>query len=305
MSIILSHKSALIANLRNRSFSDEPRHCFPLNPKASEKEIERCRNLFELGKSMPDILTTQRKQRFYFPDSVQIHYAKNLEGIPSFIRVGDIYVASPELLFVQVAATVSLTDAILFGYYLCGDYRSADVRKETGNQPLTSANKIAAYLEALPQMKGTRNAARALRYVIDNSNSPQESRLTIILILPNHLGGYGLLAPALNQPIPGTTKIGDLCWLEHGLVLEYDSAKNHGEGARRVADSVRRTKIELQDFRVVSVEPQQTHSLEYLDELAALVARHLGQRQRIRTERFAEKQRALHNDLYGRAGLPF
>ena len=298
MTVVLSHKSALKALLADRSVANDARHCMPADSRATCKELLTAQSRFNLGGKTLDVLMSGRDRRSFDPGLVQLHSPASLEGIPAFIKIDNTYIASPELCFVQIASSLSVIDAILFGYYLCGDYRPTSIRQKTGNQPLTSVDRLGQFIDLLPHMRGKRRAQRALWYVVDNSNSPQESRLTIVIILPTRLGGFGLMRPKLNQPIPGTMKIGDLCWLEQGLILEYDSQENHAGNNQLNADSIRRAKIELADFHVISVTPQQLKSLQCLNELGELTARNLGADFRHRSSSFAQKQRALHHALF-------
>lgn len=301
MTVALSHKSALRTLLLDRAVADAPRYCFPGHAGETPAGLEIYR-----PKGAPlEVLVTAKDQRAKQPRGSRIHLAQNLADLPAFVKVDGIYVASPELVFVQMASSMSFTEALLFAYYLCGDYRPSEVRFATGNQALTSVDKLTAFLDALPPTWGKKRAQSVLRYVIDGSNSPQESRLAIVIVLPPRRGGFGLMHPTLNTPVPGTTKTGDLCWLDHKLILEYDSNENHQSVQSLNADSIRRAKIELAGYHVISVTSQQLRSLEYLNDLGKLVASNLNAPLRIRSAQFSQAQRKLHHELFSRNDLKF
>lgn len=81
----------------------------------------------------------------------------------SLIRVGGFSLCSPELVFLQMAATHDLIDTIRCGYALCSRYRldngargGAAVRKAP-DAPLTSRDRLERYLEASTGAKGGRS----------------------------------------------------------------------------------------------------------------------------------------------------
>ncbi len=52
-----------------------------------------------------------------------------------------------------------------------------------------------------PSLRGAAKAAKALRYVADNSASPRETKKAILLGLPMMYGGYGLGIPRMNYEV--------------------------------------------------------------------------------------------------------
>ena len=66
------------------------------------------------------------------------------------------------------------------------------------DQILSSVTKLKAYLERATGLKGHKNAMCALLFIVDNSASPMETVLCLVLTLPYRLGGYGFSRPQLN-----------------------------------------------------------------------------------------------------------
>lgn len=122
-----------------------------------------------------------------------------LDGIRSGLAT-----VSPELLFVQSAATHSLVDTIAIGCALCSRYRlegpeaNIVIRASKGDAPLTTKSKLEAYAKSVEALPGASRALRALPYVLDNSYSPMESGIALCLTLPLRYGGFGLGSAELN-----------------------------------------------------------------------------------------------------------
>ena len=95
-----------------------------------------------------------------------------LHGHP-FHRLGNgAYVSSAPLAFVHIAAQEDSMIALLeLGYELCGSYQT----KRTGTssayqvEPLSSVRSLADFAARNPSLRGAAKAAKALRYVADNS----------------------------------------------------------------------------------------------------------------------------------------
>ena len=153
-----------------------------------------------------------------------------LHGHP-FHRLGNgAYVSSAPLAFVHIAAQEDSMIALLeLGYELCGSYQT----KRTGTssayqvEPLSSVRSLADFAARNPSLRGAAKAAKALRYVADDSASPRETKKAILLGLPMMYGGYGLGIPRMNyevkanpaaQALTGKSCFRcDLCWPEAKL----------------------------------------------------------------------------------------
>lgn len=171
-----------------------------------------------------------------------------LHGHP-FHRLGNgAYVSSAPLAFVHIAAQEDSMIALLeLGYELCGSYQT----KRTGTssayqvEPLSSVRSLADFAARNPSLRGAAKAAKALRYVADNSASPRETKKAILLGLPMMYGGYGLGIPRMNyevkanpaaQALTGKSCFRcDLCWPEAKLDVEYQSRESHSGEEKRLS----------------------------------------------------------------------
>ena len=223
-------------------------------------------------------------------------------------------VCSPELCFLQMANCLSMVELIMLGFELCGTYdvSDGDVRE---CQPLTSVAKLSAFADKMHGVNGRKNALTALKQVVDGSASPRETAVCMCLCLPYRLGGYGFEKPKLNHriDIPRTLKshvrqtyfVGDLCWPEHRLVVEYDGSL-HMDEDRRASDEARRTVLETMGYTVVAITRKQFNSVVATHAVAETLALHLGRRLRFKEPSFSCARLRLRTKLFdgSRYGLP-
>lgn len=206
----------------------------------------------------------------------------------------------PEYLFLQMAETMNFLDLLLLGFELCGTYfcgQGIDAFASTStasprHKPFTRANKIARFLDSdvASQTKGIAQATLASKSLLDNSDSPRESTLALMLTLPRRLGGYALPRPLLNQriniPRSSSQLIRndhfrcDLLWPKEGLAIEYDSDLHHVDAQKIAKDASRRDALALLGIQVITVTNKQFASMNEMDKVAHAVAKTLGIRQR-------------------------
>ena len=227
----------------------------------------------------------------------------------SYVNAGDDFVvASPELCFLQLASSLSLEHLIQVGYELCGTYalqaNSSAIFRE---KPLTSVSRIAAFVHDSERVQGRKKALRALKYIQDNSASPRETILAMLLTLPYALGGYGITQPNLNYrvEIPQTAKnkvdrafyVLDICWPKAKFCLEYDSAQYHLNPAQQEADARKRNALEALGYTVFTVSPGQISDSGSFNRVAKQVAHHLGKRLRYKDPEFTRRHLVLREVL--------
>ena len=128
--------------------------------------------------------------------------------IPADAMGIEFHVCAPELVFLQMAEELEMRHLIYVGFALCSSFRLDDwedggcVKRGGFDRPLTSVERIRAFLERLPA--STRNRAialRAIEHVRDGARSPREGGLAMAIGLPISLGGRSLGETAMNQEI--------------------------------------------------------------------------------------------------------
>lgn len=233
----------------------------------------------------------------------------------SFVQIASgVFVASPELCFIQLATCMVFSTYVQLGFELCGDYRlrwGNDGEMVNAN-PLTNVLTLEKYLNKVPRMHGTRNARRALLYLCDGSKSPMETDIAILLCFPLRMGGYGLTKPLLNHKIdvnentrellPQTNFALDLYWPKANIGLEYDSSEWHGTISAATHDAIRRNGIEHSGIRVVTMTKFQTLNYIEFNRIALILSKQVGKRIRPPSTDWTWKNRELRRTLFARFG---
>lgn len=211
------------------------------------------------------------------------------------------YVASPELVFLQLANHLDMDRLIFLGLQMC----SHPPGKKS--EAITTKRKIEVFLEKMSGHRGHRKATRALKYIENGSNSIMESIVYMILTLPHTYGGYSLKGAVLNHEIisdtdtlrrPGKKRYYvDFFYRKEKVAVEYDSRTYHSSMSEQGRDSVRATSIVLQGVDVLSFTTTQLSNIETCDEFAHMLADRLGRGLRIRYKGFKKSQRELRKIL--------
>lgn len=175
-------------------------------------------------------------------------------------------------------------------------------------QPLTNLAHLERFLERCQGFHGVKKAREALKWVLDNSASPMESKLFLLLCLPRAKGGYGLPLPVLNgraDPKAGRDWRAeksfykcDLSW-GNGVVVEYESNLWHSGKEELEKDSIRRNDLVYMGNTVICVTAGQVYSKTKMDKVAALLRKKLGLRVNEPQYDFVARQRELRRKLLG------
>lgn len=278
---------------------------------STKRMIERISNqvmdnnnaLDELEKPIHTVTT---RSAFRHPTKSMVCHVQNgvmPKGSFVALRKG-LSVSSPELCFVQAASMVGLLDLIKLGFELCGSYAVLE-GELISVTPLTTVSRLRSHVSKIENITGLKKARRALSYIIENSASPMETALAMILCLPYKLGGYGLDRPLLNHPIEPRrdstmTKryVCDLLWSMSHIAAEYDSDMFHSGENRINRDSIRRSDLALRGITVISVTRQQIMNSGEMEKVAQLLARKTGKRIRYKEPSFSHAHATLRKTLF-------
>ena len=230
-------------------------------------------------------------------------------------------VSSPEFCLFQMASQLSLIRLIELAFELCGDYSlparknkessAAVLSKGFVDRPaLTNKRKLATFASRMQGVNGRRKIERALRYVVEGSRSPMETKLVMLLTLPFQLGGYNFSMPILNKRILPTYNVKaavdkqyyscDLFWPDYDLAVEYDSNMFHSGPEHIANDSKRRNSLISLGVTPFTFTSRQIYSLSGFDKEARKIASHMGRRLQIRNPGFYKARQELRNELLWR-----
>lgn len=200
---------------------------------------------------------------------------------------------STEFAFLLLARDLTIPELALFAYEQCGTYAIDESDPKgfvTDCVQRTTKDRLCDFLEECPGAPGSDKAHQALRWIADRSASPMESCLTLLLCLPQRLGGFGLPLPELNRKLSPSelsswpslassrSVKADLIWLDALFALEYDSDLAHTGRDRIARDSKRRVVFAAMRIQSISVTNEQITDTEEMMRVARLVAKALGRR---------------------------
>jgi hypothetical protein len=209
-------------------------------------------------------------------------------------------VASPELLFLELASKLSIHRLILLGLQLCSHPPGLP------SEAITTTQKLTKFLDKAPGHRGHRKALRAAKYVANGSASIMESLAYMFLTLPYALGGYGLNGAVFNYEIKlnqeARMRLGqsrcftDLYYKHAKLAVEYDSFTYHNSPSEQGRDVVRSAVLERRGIGMMHFSTIQLYDRESCKDFTYNLAARLGKRIHIRSKRF-DKMHSLMREL--------
>lgn len=211
--------------------------------------------------------------------------------VGSILRVAEgIGVVSPEFLLFQMAAYATELELTLLVCELCGLYSLSDGAQYGMAQrtaPLTSKEKIGAYLTMCSSRSRINKVRRAVDHACEMSGSPRESMLYLRFSLPRRLGGYDVPVLSMNESVE-LARLGDLFRARRerkpdlvlslpdgerpGICVEYAGAPHLGQG-RPQLDDLRQNELMAAGFSPYTIWNDQYNSVNYMDDLVDNVIR--------------------------------
>lgn len=225
-------------------------------------------------------------------------------GVPSgaLCAIGNgVYVFTPAYCVLQVAAMggrlvapdVDARFAVVVvakvACEMCGKYSLAvDSGGSCGSikrDPLTTVGELANVALSSPNVYGVALLRSALPWVVENTRSPKETDVALLMCLPLTLGGYGLPKPLSNFDLDvRSVRTGffarwtvcnvDFYWPQARLVVEYDSREYHDEqGQAKVeADDQRADALRALGYTVITIRRNDLYSPQRFDDKIRQVA---------------------------------
>ena len=313
MKLILSHTSALDFARANRWRRGEL-------PYAAIRSLSDCASSLSEIESIfiPAFDQTKRRLEVLVGSSSKAtkskeHVCRILKTKPitgMFCKINDkAYTVSPEMLFVQMATRLPLLDLIKLGLELCGTYAPCPYADRFDERPpLTTKNRLVHFCNRAHGVRGAVTASKALRWVVDGSNSPAETALLLFLCMPVRIGGYGFAFPDMNPE----TKLGkrasrmaeypkmrcDLHWVDERVVIEYDSDQEHLTSQSASNDARRRNVLGYESITVITVRKPMIQSSMAFENVVRQLARALGRQLRPRDLEFTKARSNLRYELF-------
>ena len=224
---------------------------------------------------------------------------------------GGIHVVSPEVCLVQVCATHSTLEAFEIGVELCGTYAlrpGATEDEAKRDYALVDAARFQRHVESWERMRGLARARDVANYLANGSASPMETKLYLLLCLPQKYGGYNFASPELNPSleVPSSARGAfrqnkvkpDMLWRKAGVVVEYDGAY-HDNPHQAARDALRKSVFESMGYTVFTFKRWHVYDPLVFDEMAKALAKRLGKRIRPLTAKQSFARDALREQLLG------
>lgn len=231
----------------------------------------------------------------------------------SFFKIPNhnIYIASPELTFLQASRYLSFIQLVKLGFDLCSQYYydKAEQFGQAKRVILTTPKQLYTYAKTSDHMHGSGKAIYAAKFVLDSSNSPMETALAIIFMLPIRLGGYGMPEMEMNgaiklaklaQELMGIGELrGDLVWRKQCLAVEYNSKAVHNNDIVFYNDLNRVTAMKDSGWRCISVNPNNIRTFSALENIAGIIRKQLGLRPKKELlDTYLRKRETVYNQLF-------
>ena len=263
----------------------------------------------EFGPRPIDVLVPPNARRI---DATRLKHHVQTADLPphSLCPVyGGIHVVSPELCLLQMCATHSMSEAFEIGMELCGTYAlrpSAIEDKADRGYSLVDAARFKRHVETWKGLRGLAAARDVANYLTNGSASPMETKLYLLLCLPQKYGGYNFACPELNPPldVPFSAREAfrqdkvkpDMLWRKAGVVVEYDGSY-HDDERQMARDALRKSIFESMGYTVFTFKRWHVYNPLVFAEMVKALAKRLGKRIRPLTAKQSFARDALREQL--------
>ncbi len=221
---------------------------------------------------------------------------------------GGRFIVSPELCFYELAPLLPFSKLVEVGYLLCGKYCLNDgLACGDRREPLTTKRKLESFASRMTDARGKVVVHKALQFVSENSASPRETKLAILLSFPVRLGGYGFDLPVMNYRIDFSPEeqlvfgrpyvVLDLYWPQFHFGIEYDGALSHAGERQSSRDRRKASELAYRGITVFNVDKDQVKSVQTIYALALKAARMMNVRVRVPTQKQWDAKQELFNSL--------
>lgn len=185
-------------------------------------------------------LSTRHRTERHRLKGASLHLWSHDDG--AFLFADTFFCVSPVVAWAQMAQHLSLKETVALGDSMMR--RSRHIRD-------ASLQNFEDYLTTEGRFIGKPQCIEALRYMTENTDSSQESRLMFLL------QRLGLPRPEANYPVidpaGGKTLFLDLAYPEHRVCIEYDGAY-HFDSNQRQRDYLRQARLETMGWTILRVE---------------------------------------------------
>ena len=237
----------------------------------------------------------------------------------SFIEVApNLFVCSPELVFVQLSASLSLGELLALGYELCGCYpRSYRPHDAFVRRPLTTPERLGAYAARLQNAHGAKQARVAAKQIRPRSASIMETEFAAAAFTSEVHGGLGIAPSLINASIQLSRKASsiagcptmtcDFYWPAANFGIEYNGRAFHADATAQDRDSRKRDGLITDGIEIMTVTYSQFQDIRQCTALLDRASARAGRPKRKRSAAHRTKHGRLRAQVrrFHRAHFPF
>ena len=225
------------------------------------------------------VIADSLETRLHNP-SLQVRVRPTAVPEQSYLKINDaLYICCPELCFLQVASECSEVKLTEIANNLCARYvinKDAEYLQER-RDCITNTSSIKKYLGSVGKVRGIEKAKNAIRYALDGSNSPIESKLAVLCMLPFYKGGFAEGGLVLNDEVKLSAAAAALLgrsscccdgvWKKDRVIMEYDSNLVHLSPEKHAYDKRRATALTLSGYKVITVTANDIRNHQAIENL--------------------------------------
>lgn len=280
-------------------------------PSSAEEARSLVLSEYDFGSWPIDVLVPQKAHRV---DGNRLRHHVQSADLPPHALCpvyGGIHVVSPEICLVQACAARPMLEAFEIGMELCGTYAlrpGATEDEASRDYELIDAARFKRHVETWRGLHGLAAARDVANYLTNGSASAMETKLYLLLCLPQKYGGYNLarpeLNPALEMPPSGKEALRqnvvkpDMLWCKAKVVVEYDGSY-HDDERQMARDALRKSILESMGYTVFTFKRWHVYKPLVFDEMAKALASKLGKRTRPLTAKQSFARDVLREQLLG------
>lgn len=260
------------------------------------------------------------------------HVWSDLDSAFFYKIAPDVYLSTPEFLFLQMAARADFENRYMLASELMGSY-ALDARSPSGvvaRLAPCSREELVGYLSVNGPRRGCSPLLRVAELVLPGARSPKEAELGALLALPRRLGGRGVRMLELDHEIvlsadariiAGRSSLFADCYMgpeppqlgarggkrlaggvRRGIVvqptdIEYDSDAEHLSSAMNEADKRRANALRRDGIDLITVTKGQLHDWSTFDAIAEHVVAASGIAMRPASDAIRDRQYRLWRRL--------
>lgn len=230
----------------------------------------------------------------------------------SFWRINDeVAVASPALMLVQVASKLLQIHYAQISCSILGSYLPVQGDRAgmiDGLKPLATLKELIDMCKKVKGIYSSKHVYPTLKYLAENSASPRETDLLLLVSMTKKKGGLNrrgwemnpeldIPSAAMRRYLGQSTIKPDLLMRDKMVVLEYQSDEWHSTAQAIEEDEKRKVVFEAMGYKVVAVYTSDMKDAFTFERVAELIYTALGEKYTCATDQQLVARQCLINEL--------